>query len=249
MQTSEYDNLLKQNQNKQMTKPFQNSQNSVVNKNANVISIDRLLFLDKYLQKQENNNINSQINKIVSQNLREELNVANSDKVLNAKKEISISIGQSFANNILQAREAQSAISSQQSSFMSNVAKNIYANYKPPVTAIRINLNPAMLGSLDVIIKSTKEGISVSINASNHSTLEMFEQNRALLQQELAKISDSANLSLSFGFSGEQQNTSSNSNSNKNFKQNNNENNINNANTQKANEENLLETSNSLAYM
>ena len=85
---------------------------------------------------------------------------------------------------------------------MSDVAKNIYLNYKPPVTAFKIRLDPANLGSIAIMLKSDKanNSISVSLNMSQNSTLETFSDNRSTLQNALNKIFNTdSSLSLDFG--------------------------------------------------
>ena len=86
-------------------------------------------------------------------------------------------------------------------SFMSDMARKLYENYKPPVTSFKINLNPSALGSISIIIKSNKadSNISVSMNMSQSSTLEILEQNKSSLQSTLQKTFNSeSNLSLDF---------------------------------------------------
>ena len=88
------------------------------------------------------------------------------------------------------------------SSFMSDVARNMYLNYKPPVTAFRVNLNPANLGSISIIMKSNKvdNTLSVSMNLSNSNTMEAFTENKAVLQNAiLRQFNDTPNVSIDFG--------------------------------------------------
>jgi len=88
------------------------------------------------------------------------------------------------------------------SSFMSDVARNMYLNYKPPVTAFRVNLNPANLGSISIIMKSNKvdNTLSVSMNLSNSNTMEAFTENKAILQNAiLRQFNDTPNVSIDFG--------------------------------------------------
>jgi len=88
------------------------------------------------------------------------------------------------------------------SSFMSDVARNMYLNYKPPVTAFRVNLNPANLGSISIIMKSNKvdNTLSVSMNLSNSNTMEAFTENKAVLQNAiLRQFNDTPNVSINFG--------------------------------------------------
>ena len=86
--------------------------------------------------------------------------------------------------------------------FMSEVARNMYLNYKPPVTAFRVNLNPANLGSISIIMKANKvdNSLNVSMNLSNSNTMESFVENKSLLQNAIQKqFNESSNVSLNFG--------------------------------------------------
>ncbi|MDD2639454.1 MAG: flagellar hook-length control protein FliK, partial [Arcobacteraceae bacterium] len=94
-------------------------------------------------------------------------------------------------------------------SMMSDMARNMYLNYKPPVTAFRMNLNPGNLGSIAVLIKNDKEsGLSISLNMSNVATLDSFVDNQAALRAALAKnFNTNTNINLEFNMQdgGQQQ--------------------------------------------
>jgi hypothetical protein len=85
----------------------------------------------------------------------------------------------------------------------------MYLNYKPPVTAFRMNLNPGNLGSIAVLIKNDKEsGLSISLNMSNVATLDSFVDNQAALRAALAKnFNTNTNINLEFNMQdgGQQQ--------------------------------------------
>ena len=90
--------------------------------------------------------------------------------------------------------------------FMSDVARNMYLNYKPPVNAFRINLNPANLGSISIVMRSNKADntVNVSMNMSNSSTMEVFSENKSSLQSALMKnLNDGSNVSLDFNMQGD----------------------------------------------
>ena len=92
---------------------------------------------------------------------------------------------------------------------MSDVAKNMYLNYKPPVTAFRINLNPLNLGSIAITMKSNKatNSISVSLNMSQNSTMETFTDNKNVLQNALNKMFTSdTSFNLNFSMQGDDSN-------------------------------------------
>ncbi|WP_419769160.1 MAG: flagellar hook-length control protein FliK [Candidatus Marinarcus sp.] len=112
-------------------------------------------------------------------------------------------------NRIIGARQ-------QMNSMMSDVARNMYLNYKPPVTAFRMNLNPTHLGSIAVLIKSEKEnGLTISLNMSNSATLDSFVDNQSVLRAALVKnFSDETNFSLDFNMQGGEGQSSNNDSSN-----------------------------------
>ena len=87
------------------------------------------------------------------------------------------------------------------SSFMSDVAKNMYLNYNPPVTAFRVNLNPANLGTISIIMKANKveNSLSVSMNLSNSNTMESFTENKAILHNAIQKqFSETSDVTIDF---------------------------------------------------
>ena len=86
-------------------------------------------------------------------------------------------------------------------SFMNDVARNMYLNYKPPVTAFRVNLNPANLGSISIIMKANKvdNSLNVSMNLSNSNTMEAMSENKVALQTAIQRqFNDSSNVSINF---------------------------------------------------
>ncbi|MEA3553455.1 MAG: flagellar hook-length control protein FliK, partial [Campylobacterota bacterium] len=90
--------------------------------------------------------------------------------------------------------------------FMSDVARNMYLNYKPPVNTFKIDLNPANLGSISIIMRSNKadNSISVSMNMSNSSTMDVFSENKSSLQSAIARnFNDGSSVNLSFDMQGD----------------------------------------------
>ena len=94
------------------------------------------------------------------------------------------------------------------SSLMSDIAKKMYENYKPPVTAFRMLLNPSTLGSISVIMKHDKEnGLSISLNMSSQNTLETMNENESTLRSALSKtFLDDSEFSLDFNMQGDARN-------------------------------------------
>lgn len=101
----------------------------------------------------------------------------------------------------------------QMASMMSDVARQIYENYKPPVTVFRMNLNPGDLGTISVLMKQDKSsGLTINMSVSNIATLELLMENQNMLRNSLAKtFNDSANFNLDFskGEGGQSQGDSS----------------------------------------
>lgn len=87
-------------------------------------------------------------------------------------------------------------------SFMSEVARNMYLNYKPPFTAFRMNLNPANLGSISIIMRANNNdsSLNISMNMNNSSTMETFSDNKVALQNALQRqLGENTNITLDFG--------------------------------------------------
>ena len=102
----------------------------------------------------------------------------------------------------------------QMSAMMSDIAKQMYENYKPPVTAFKINLNPLDLGSIAILMKNDKHnGLTISMNVSNNVTLDTLIENQNILRNSLNKTFDE-NTKFNLDFSSSNQNNNSNQSSN-----------------------------------
>ncbi|PIF04115.1 MAG: hypothetical protein CSA86_03200 [Arcobacter sp.] len=102
--------------------------------------------------------------------------------------------------------------------FMNDVARNMYLNYKPPITAFRVNLNPANLGSISIMMRANKldNSLSVSMNLSNSNTMEAFTENRLTLQSAIQRqFSESSNVSINFGMQDQEAQSQFNQNNQK----------------------------------
>ena len=96
----------------------------------------------------------------------------------------------------------------QMSAMMSDIAKQMYENYKPPVTVFRINLNPLELGSIAILMKSDRNNaLTISMSASNNGTLEALVENQNILRSSLNKTFDE-NTKFNFDFSSSNQDKS-----------------------------------------
>ena len=104
----------------------------------------------------------------------------------------------------------------QMSTMMSDIARQMYENYKPPVSVFRINLNPLELGSIAIMMKSDKNNaLSISMNISNNTTLEALVENQNILRNSLNKTFDeNTKFNLDFSSSNQNNNQSSNNQNN-----------------------------------
>ncbi len=125
------------------------------------------------------------------------------------------SLAQNIESRIIGARQ-------QMSTMMSDVAREMYNNYKPPVTAFRINLLPSHLGSISIMMKNDREnGISISMSMSNNATLDAMNESQSTLRNALSKnFSEETSFSLDFGMQNDSSNEGSQKESSSNTQQN-----------------------------
>ncbi|TLT08035.1 hypothetical protein FE243_04675 [Aliarcobacter thereius] len=103
-----------------------------------------------------------------------------------------------FATKIVAAKQ-------QVNSMMSDIARQMYENYKPPVTSFRMNINPENLGSISVLMKSDRtSGLTISLSVSSLATLELLMENQNILRNSLSKtFNDSSSFNLDFKQGGD----------------------------------------------
>ncbi|WP_417333767.1 flagellar hook-length control protein FliK, partial [Halarcobacter sp.] len=120
---------------------------------------------------------------------------------------VSPNVALTIQNRIIGAQQ-------QMSSMMSDIARNMYENYKPPITAFRINLFPAQLGQIAILMKSDRDsGISISMNMSNSATLDAVVENQGSLREAINRnFNNQTDVNFEFGMQGESQNNSSSGN-------------------------------------
>lgn len=110
----------------------------------------------------------------------------------------------SIQNRIIGAQQ-------QMTTMLSDVAKQMYENYKPPITAFKINLNPSNLGSIAIMMRNERDnGISISLNMSSASTLDAFVEGQASLRDALNRNFNNSDTSFNLDF-GMQEESSNNS--------------------------------------
>ena len=161
------------------------------------------LFLEKNVKSQDVKNLITQSIEASSALLENSLNLAE-DATVNVNSPLSYNI----QSRIIGAKQQMSAM-------MSDIAKQMYENYKPPMTAFRINLNPLELGSIAILMKNDRNsGLTISMNVSNNVTLDTMMENQNMLKNSLNKTFDEGT-KFNLDFSSSNQNSdnqSSNSN-------------------------------------
>ncbi|PUE64002.1 flagellar hook-length control protein FliK [Arcobacter caeni] len=167
------------------------------------------LFLDKNVKSEEVRNLITQSVEASSALLDNSLNLAD-DATITVNSPLSFNI----QSKIIGAKQ-------QMSIMMSDIAKQMYENYKPPMTAFRININPTELGSIAILMKNDRNnGLTISMNVTNNVTLNTLIENQNMLKNSLNKTFDEGtNFNLDFSSSNQ---NSSNQSSNANEGQGNN---------------------------
>ena len=165
--------------------------------------IDRKNSLDKIIL--NNNARHNEVTNLITKSV-EASKVIMEDSV-DVENEVSLTVNPVLAHNIqtkiIGARQ-------QMSSMMSEVARQMYENYKPPITSFRINLTPGALGNIAIVMKNDKDsGLNISLNISNTSTLDAFVDSQNSLRNALNKtFEEGTEFNLDFS-SSEQNNNKS----------------------------------------
>jgi hypothetical protein len=171
------------------------------------------LLLQKNVKSEEIKNLITKSVEASKALIEDTITLAN-DVVVNVNSPISYNI----QSRIIGAKQ-------QMATMMSDISKQMYENYKPPVTAFKINLNPTELGSIAILMKSDKNsGLSITMNVSNNVTLDTLIENQNLLKNSLNKTFDeSTKFNLDFSSSnqngGNQSSSNSQNQSNRQFEQ------------------------------
>lgn len=168
------------------------------------LSEEKKVILNTMLN--EKNIRSADIKNLITQSV--EASKAILENSLNISDDVTVNINSTFANNI-QSR----IIGAQQhmSQMMSDIARQMYENYKPPVTVFKINLNPAELGSIAILMKSSNKSSSldISMNVSNMTTLDVLLNNQSILRSSLMKTFNE-NMQFNLDFSSSNQNNKGN---------------------------------------
>lgn len=154
-------------------------------------TFDRLAFLKT----------SSKVDETISDETVTEIKKSDSEIITKEMKSVELTVNNSLAqtiqNRIVAARQ-------QMSSMMSDLARTMYENYKPPVTAFRVNLNPVALGSIAIVLRNEQKSntVSVSMSVSNSSTKESMVENQSSLRESLSKVFE-GNTSFTLNFDGD----------------------------------------------
>ncbi len=183
-------------------------------KKSNIETVDRKNLIDSILSKK---NIKSEeVKNLITKSV--EASNALIENSINLAEDVTVNVNSPLSYNI------QSRIigaKQQMSVMMSDIAKQMYENYKPPVTAFKINLNPLDLGSIAILMKTDKNnGLAISLSVSNNTTLETLMENQNILRNSLNKTFDE-NTKFNLDFSSSNQDSSNQSSNNQGNQQNN----------------------------
>ncbi|MFV0563142.1 hypothetical protein [Malaciobacter mytili] len=169
--------------------------------------LEKMIMNRNLVQEFTNSNLPTQVTSSLTQS---GLAGTQENTIINEMPDVSLTVpstlGMSIQSKIIGARQ-------QMSSMMSDIARTMYENYKPPVTAFRINLFPAQLGTIAILMKNDREngGLNISLNISSSSTLEAFVDNETGLKSALLKTFESeGEFNLDFNSDENSQNSSSN---------------------------------------
>jgi hypothetical protein len=185
--------------------------NNKANLDSKISLLDKLAFNKNLnveeLLKRAAENLESQ--KIASNSITNSSSSNSSTSSTNETQTVNLNVNPNLAmtiqNRIIGAQQ-------QMSSMMSDVARNMYENYKPPVTAFRLNLFPAQLGHIAILMKTDRENaISISMSLSQSSTHDAFVENQSMLRDALNRNFNNPQTTISLDFN--MQNESSNNQS------------------------------------
>ncbi len=148
------------------------------------------------------------ITKEVVQDLKltkEEVKVAQENLIQNiVTVKVQDNLINSFESKIIGAKQHMNSL-------MSEVARTVYDNYKPPISAFRIALNPANLGQIAIVLKNNSSSLDIAMSLTNQNTLEVFSENQTMLRQQISKaFGENSNINLNFSI---HENLSTNTNS------------------------------------
>ncbi|MEA1915860.1 MAG: flagellar hook-length control protein FliK [Campylobacterota bacterium] len=160
--------------------------------------LNRMAFAKNILNEELNNIDDGMVKE--SKELRQTTHNNGVEKIKSVEINVAAPAVQTIQNRIIGAQQHMGQM-------MSDIARQMAQNYRPPVTAFRMNLNPNGLGHIAVMMKSDKEnGLSISLNMSNSSTLDALVDNQSILRSALARNFEThAHFSLDFSMQNDAQ--------------------------------------------
>ena len=146
---------------------------------SNEKMLDKLAFSQNVLH-EDLNNIDDEIVTTSKQTIQS-IHNKEVQKVNSVEITVAPQVVQTIQNKIIGAKQYMSQM-------MSDIARQMVENYRPPVTAFRINLNPNGLGNIAVMMKTDKQnGLKISLNMSNSNTKDALVDNQTALRSALAR--------------------------------------------------------------
>lgn len=176
-------------------------------KKQDFMNLDKKNILDNLLN--EKNIRSDDIKNLITKSV--EASAALLDNSLNIAEDTLVNVNSPLSYNI---QTKIIGAKQQMAAMMSDIARQMYENYRPPVTVFKINLNPVDLGSISIMMKNdkTNNSMSISMSVSNSSTLDALVDNQNVLRNSLNKTFDE-NTRFNLDFNSFNQNNSQSSNS------------------------------------
>lgn len=176
-------------------------------KKQDFMNLDKKNILDNLLN--EKNIRSDDIKNLITKSV--EASAALLDNSLNIAEDTLVNVNSPLSYNI---QTKIIGAKQQMAAMMSDIARQMYENYRPPVTVFKINLNPVDLGSISIMMKNdkTNNSMSISMSVSNSSTLDALVDNQNVLRNSLNKTFDE-NTRFNLDFNSSNQNNSQSSNS------------------------------------
>jgi len=182
---------------KKITTKQTNSNSAVISKNDKIL--DRLAFTQNILNEDLNIIDDEIITQAKTATKQTEAKIVSNNQTNSVDITVSAQATYTIQNKIIGAKQ-------QMSQMMSDIARQMVENYKPPVTSFKINLNPDGLGNISVLMKTNKEnGLSISLNMSNSNTKDALVDNQTILRSALARnFETTTQFTLEFGMQNNQ---------------------------------------------
>ena len=195
-----------------------------IKKSANILDLD-LQTIEKIETKVEENHkapLKNELNRMdsinftkamfVTKEVMQDLNLTKDEVKVVQENLIQNIVTVKIQDNLLNSFESKIIGAKQHmNSLMSEVARTVYENYKPPISAFRIALNPANLGQIAIVLKNNSSSLDIAMSLTNQNTLDVFSENQTALRQQISKaFGENSNINLNFSI---HENLSTNTNS------------------------------------